>query len=403
MWTGIALMAALALATTAGAQQQGRGGAPTVRVQCPGCDSAQLAAARLRAVDTEIAELTIEVARTKMMYENLRSRLAPDSPEPPRSASEREELQARLATEARQLELLLRRLAARCGEQAPVRGYLGLSVNEPGLTEVTGSRSTTVIGYPVVQEVAPESPAARAGVAVDDTILAINRSDVRGRSFDQFVREPGQRLVMTLVRDGVRRNVTITVGSRPPSFGGACLEHRDLRIADVAGQTVITMRRPGAGAIGVSGQMGGSGSGGPGRSSAGPTRVIVSGATPASGMPIDTSRVGSFIMLTPMAEALFLSRGASGAIVAGAEVFLLSGNLKATFAADHGALVLNVAPRSPAQQSGMVEGDVIVRVNGEAVTAIRILQREIHEGHEKRSVSLDILREKQPKKITLRW
>ena len=102
------------------------------------------------------------------------------------------------------------------------------------------------------------------------------------------------------------------------------------------------------------------------------------------------------------ATAPFLSRYANGAIVAGAEVTLINAGLKTYFAVD-GALVVNVLPRSPAAQAGILEGDVIVRAQDEPVTAISVLQRQIQDAGERRTVKLDIIRAKQPMVITLRW
>jgi len=171
--------------------------------------------------------------------------------------------------------------------------------------------------------------------------------------------------------------VTVIVGSRPPTFGGACMQYRDFRFSDVTGQSVVMFRNQGS----------------------------ATGAVVGSAVVRDSGETTTFIMFPPAASggSPFLPRGGSGAIVAGAEVSLVNGGLKAIFAVEYGALVLNVAPRSPAQQAGIIEGDVIVRANGEAVTTIGVLQRAIQAAHEKRNVALDVIRSQQPKKITLRW
>jgi membrane-associated protease RseP (regulator of RpoE activity) len=400
-----------ALAATPVGAQQGRGGAVTGRVQCEGCDSAQMVAARRRWVDSEIATLTMDIARSRIMYENLKSRLTSDSPEPPRSEKERAELVARLAAQEREITRLMGQLSARCGEQEPVRGYLGVVVATPMTTEVSSAgRVTNGVSYPIIDRVEPASPAARAGLAVSDTIIAINRNDARGVSLEPYVRVPGEKVTVTIIRDGVRRDVQLTVGSRPPTFGGACLQYRDFRFLDAAGQNVVLYNRsPGSsGSIAVAGASGVSGGGGARGQSTVRSRVSVGpGQEPVQVvLSRDTSEGGAtYIMLPPSAGsgALFLNRGGSVAIVAGAEVSLVNGGLKAIFAVDHGALVLNVAPRSPAQQAGIVEGDVIVRAGGEAVTAISVLQRAIQDARQKRSVSLEIIRAQQPRTITLSW
>jgi len=364
---------AVALVVVAGpaAAQGARAGASGAPAQCQGCDSAQLAAARRRSVDSEIATLTMAVARNRILYENLKSRLAPDSPEPPRSDKEREELRTRLAAQSTEMARLVRDLSARCGEQEPVRGYIGVSILTSDTELSVGGRVASGQSYPLVKAVEPESPAARAGIAADDSIIAINRADTRGLSLEQFVREPGVKLSVTIAREADRRDVTVIVGSRPPTFGGACMQYRGARFSDVTGQSVVMFRKE---------------------------------VTTTPGVARGREAI-AFTMLPPAAigGALFLARGGSGAIVAGAEVSMVTGGLKAIFAVEYGALVLNVAPRSPAQQAGISEGDVIVRVSGDAVTSIGVLQRAIQAAHDKRNVSLDVIRAQQPKKMTLRW
>ena len=402
------LICAFLVSAAPAAAQQGAGGViGRAGFQCPGCDSAQMAAARRRWVDQEISALTLELARSQMLYKNLESRLAPDSKEPPRTDRERAELRARLAAETGQMHRLMGELSARCGEQEPVRGYLGVSTYQPMTEETSGGRTTTTLSYHVVETVSEGSPAARAGILEGDTLIAVNRTDARVRSLEPFVREPGVKLNLTISRGGVRRDIPVIVGRRPPTFDGACMQYREYRFVDPAGQSVVMYR--GRGATGAGGGGGASGSSTiVGRGSGGVrTRVNVAGEGPVQVVlsPDSSTTRSTFIMVPPAgaAGALFLARGGTGAIVAGAEVSLVNGGLKTIFAVDHGALVLSVAPRSPAEQAGIVSGDVIVRVNGENVTAIAVLQRQIRDANEKRSVMLDVIRAKQPKRITLRW
>jgi membrane-associated protease RseP (regulator of RpoE activity) len=259
-----------------------------------------------------------------------------------------------------------------------------------------------------VQTVQPGSPAARAGLEPGDTIVAVNRTDGRVRSLEPYLREPGAKLNLTVAREGGRRDIAVTVGQRPLTFDGACLPYRDFRFLDASGRDIVMFRTPGTPTPAGSGSSAvRSGSSASGQGGAVRTRVSVNAQ--GQSVPIvlspDSMAHSTFIMVPPAgaAGALFLSRGGSGAIVAGAEVSLVNGGLKAIFAVDYGALVLNVAPRSPAEQAGIVSGDVIVRANGENVTAIAVLQRAIQASREKRSVALDVIRAKQAKQITLRW
>jgi hypothetical protein len=96
------------------------------------------------------------------------------------------------------------------------RAYLGFSY----VAEQFGPRGNRSAGI-VVVDVVDGSPAARAGLAIDDTILSIN--DIRVS--DQFVSslssslEPGDRVRLRIRRDGREREITVEAARRPPDYG----------------------------------------------------------------------------------------------------------------------------------------------------------------------------------------
>ena len=402
------LIAVAALAAPAGAMQAGaRGGSGAVQ-RCPGCDSTARAGAVRRSMDSEIAGLTVSLAEHRILLEHLKARLAEGSPDAPRSERERVELQSKLVVHRREMEKLEKELSALCGDAAAVRGYMGINV-----TYDSEGRSTYTYSYPVVSAVEPGSPAGRAGIARYDTIVSINKVDTRGQALDRFVREPGQKLTVWLAGPEGRREVTLTVAPRPPTFGGACLQFRNV-IFERGGQNIVTVRPPGArgggtavGTLRTGPNTGASGQGGAGASGQGGTGSATGQRAPVRiDMSPDSMVQGvTFFVVPPGAGAtsLFMARGMTGAIVAGAEVALVNSGLKTIFSVDHGALVVNVAPRSPAEQAGVLAGDVITSVQGEAVTSIAVLQRAIQSAGARRSVTLDIVRAKQPKTLLLRW
>ncbi|MDR7486792.1 MAG: trypsin-like peptidase domain-containing protein [Armatimonadota bacterium] len=70
----------------------------------------------------------------------------------------------------------------------------------------------------VIQEVVPDSPAAAADLRPDDVIIALNGQRVE--SWEDLLRlvadrEPGQRIRLTLIRAGLRLEVSVTLGVRP--------------------------------------------------------------------------------------------------------------------------------------------------------------------------------------------
>jgi S1-C subfamily serine protease len=369
--------------------------------RCPGCDSAAMMGATVRSRDAEIAARTVRLAESRILVEHLRSRLAGGSPEAPKSEKERIELQSMLVVQAREMDRLQRELSALCGGVTPARGYIGFTIQVRDTVEERPGRVTVSSDYPIVTRVEPGSPAARAGIMAYDTIVSIDRRDARDHPAVQaFGREPGARVTVGLARGGQRKEVAITLGQRPATFGGACVPYRDVVFSDPTGQSLVLMRRAGArgtgGAI-ASTVRGTASAGGGGRGEGQPMRVQLS--------PDSVAQFSTFFVIPSGAgaTALFMSRGATGAVVAGAEVALINGGLRTVFAVDHGALVVSVAGRSPAEQAGILSGDVIVSAQGEPVTAISVLQKAIQAAGERRSVTLDVVRAKQPKTLTLRW
>jgi regulator of sigma E protease len=71
---------------------------------------------------------------------------------------------------------------------------------------------------PVIQVLQPGSPAQRAGLRINDRIVAINGSAVgAGQALvDQIHRSRGKRLLIAYVRDGTPRQVALIAGSCPP-------------------------------------------------------------------------------------------------------------------------------------------------------------------------------------------
>jgi serine protease Do len=87
----------------------------------------------------------------------------------------------------------------------------------PGTTPYVGVRGNRDNDEPVVAGVIPGSPAEKAGVQPGDVVVRFE--DRRVRSFQDIVRavrdhEPGDRVVVEVLRDGSKREITVVVGVR---------------------------------------------------------------------------------------------------------------------------------------------------------------------------------------------
>jgi serine protease Do len=108
-------------------------------------------------------------------------------------------------------------------EGAVTRGWMGVAVQD--LTADLG----TALGLPVregaiVTEVTEGTPAAEAGLQVDDVITAVGEQAIgSGRSLTRTValKPPGTALPLTVYRGGKPREIHVTLGTRPDLEGVA--------------------------------------------------------------------------------------------------------------------------------------------------------------------------------------
>ncbi len=99
-----------------------------------------------------------------------------------------------------------------------VRGWLGVSIQK--LTPELGKASGHEGGGVVVAEVTPDGPAARAGLASGDVVVALEGRPVtdvaafRNRIADSA---PGVKLTLDVVRQGKTQRLPVTIGELPPT------------------------------------------------------------------------------------------------------------------------------------------------------------------------------------------
>jgi S1-C subfamily serine protease len=316
---------------------------------------------------------------------------------------------------ARQAQMLRTQLASLCDRNAKPDGYMGVTFSATMRVDATGSGSEVFhfAENPTVETVEPGSPAEKAGVAKGDEILLIGGRGVVGRDIE-FTRllRPGNRLPMRVRRDGDERDVVLLIGSRPPSLDNGC-PFLDARIMAAFGDQVSITQSPVA-------------AGGVVRAMPIPSGAVIARmpAAPAPDAPTTPRAVrGSVTIVAPSpmvpmvplpaptpAEArsaepsVFVFSGAPSApvVIAGATIIRTNADLRETFGVKSGVLVLDVARGTPAYNSGLKGGDIIVSAGRGAVTSPLSIQRAI-ENASGNEVQLRIIRKKKQQSLTLHW
>jgi hypothetical protein len=254
-------------------------------------------------------------------------------------------------------------------------GWIGIVVSGAP-TVLRLQRDETMLRYltyPEIVSVDPSSPAQRAGLAPGDTLLAYDGRDVRASeiSMTRLLR-PRATVRVRVRRDGRVRELPVVVADAPTRIK---LRRTDeLRDAQEpwgarGGPVVAPFPEPPAA-----------------------PRGPMSLPARAAGAPVPA--------MAPFPPAFELANG-----VAGAQLVTVSEGLRRSLGLRSGVLVTSVPVGSPAGESGLREGDVIVRVGSQAVRSVlevrQLVARAAEEGG--RAVPLDVVREKQRRTVTLRW
>jgi serine protease Do len=111
-----------------------------------------------------------------------------------------------------------------------VRGWLGVVIQEitPEIAETIGVKEGILVA-----QIAPGSPAERAGLKVGDIIIAVDGEkvrEVRDLQFKIMKTPPGTEVTLTIIRGGKEQTIRAKVGEMPEevSFGQPQEQVRDL-------------------------------------------------------------------------------------------------------------------------------------------------------------------------------
>jgi membrane-associated protease RseP (regulator of RpoE activity) len=267
----------------------------------------------------------------------------------------------------------------RLAQAGMVRGWIGIVVSgAPTQIRVENNEMfLRYLIYPEIASVDPSSPAQRAGLSPGDTLMAYNGRDVRREEISMTrLLVPKATVKVRVRRDGKVKELPVVVAEAPPRIK----LRREDEMRDAGAPIIAFAPTPII----------------PGRPAVAPVpppRAYV----PAP--PARTMRPVPAIASMPPVFGVTLNG------VAGAEVATVSEAMKRNLGLPAGVLVTTVPLGSLAGESGLQEGDVILRVGDQPVTVVYELRdavaRAAREGE--RSVQVEVRRGKDHRTLTLRW
>lgn len=218
-----------------------------------------------------------------------------------------------------------------------IRSYLGIGVAEIDAERAKALKLSEERGVEITR-VEPDSPAEKAGLKVGDVVLEYNGQRVEGtQQFVRMVREtpPGRRVTLLISRDGATQTVTATLGRRREPDWPLGPEFR--ANMERLRSELERMRRN----------------------------------------------------LRAEAPRVYVSWRST---LLGVEAESLTDQLAEFFGVKEGVLVRSVLKDTPAEKAGLKAGDVITKVDGEAVRTPEQVAQRLRSSRSKGTVPLTIVR-----------
>jgi len=236
---------------------------------------------------------------------------------------------------------------------------IGVTIRDVEDADAKASKLAAPTGV-IIEEVADDSPASKAGLKKGDVVLEFDGERVRGvRHFTRLVQETpaGRKVQTSVMRDGQKLNLTIE-----PREGGGFSYFGDgdkvSVLRNLTGDWALDIPKPAA-----------------------PAR-------PATPMPPKPPALPAF----PDFDT-FVWRSGNGL---GITVGDLSDQLAQYFGTKDGVLVTSVTDNSAAAKAGIKAGDVITSFNGQTVADAAQLRRLVADAKIGTTATLKVLRNGRP-------
>ena len=246
------------------------------------------------------------------------------------------------------------------------KGWVGVVITT-GIGTMTESGAMTFTDYPTIESIDPGSPAEKAGLQAGDLLISINAQDFRKNPIPMgSLLVPGRRIVFRYRRDDVERTSAMQVAVRPanapPGYEKVVIIGPDMRSRSPR----VAERE----------------------------RIEAMNRSVRSTVPVPPG-----LLMAPIP----FGTGTPSIGIAGAELTQLNDGLRDVLKVKgEGVFVINVVLGTPAGESGLRSGDVIVRAANEAIQNPGELIRLMRAASD-HTLMLRVLRKQKAQNLTLRW
>lgn len=273
-----------------------------------------------------------------------------------------------------QAQTFMRRALAESKAVMP-RGWIGIVVSGPAREPrvENGELIVRYLAHPAIVSVEPSSPAERAGLLPTDTLVAYDGKDVRDSDIAiTRLLEPNKRVMVRIRRDGRTLDVPVRIADAPSRIAW----RREMTVEVAPPVPLPSVAFP---------------------------RSPMAAPAPVTAPSLAAPALAPTPPATPMPRVLFGFGSVSG--VAGAQLVAVTEGLGRTLGVRNGVLVTNAPTGSPAYQSGLRDGDVIIRASGALIRTVADLRERVAAAanNGEHAVTVDFVRGRRTRKGSLRW